>query len=150
MVLFPFVLPLLVLPLIIGGYLLSRSSPSPLTHFMALLTLKPLLATPLWLILAQLSVMPFWTHPIPDVLLQALPGISLTLLIVWVCRARLKGQPVGIITTLLVLDTLRWGSTVFSYTPDRPFGGESLFLLSLAMPSIFAVVAWLMSRSLSG
>jgi len=150
MVLFPCTLPFLLVPLAIGAYLLSRSSTSPLTYFMALLTLKPLLATPLWLLLVQLSVDPTWTDPIPKVGLYSLPGIGLTLLIVWACRARLKGQPAGIIAILLVLDTFRWGSTVITqagYRPPPPTG-EILFILSLTMPSIFAIVAWLLSRNL--
>jgi hypothetical protein len=149
MVLFPFILPLLVLPLLIGGYLLSRSSASPVTTFMALLTLKPVLATPLWLGLVQLSATPSWTDPIPDALLYALPGIGLTLLIMLSCRASLKGQSAGLIVILLLLDTLRWGSTVLTQGMDRPPGAEFLFMLSLMMPSVFAIVAWLLHRRLT-
>ena len=149
MVLLPYLLPLLFLPLLAGGYLFGRSAASPLTYFMALMTLKPLLATPLWLVMIQLSVTPSWAHPIPDVVLYALPGISLTLLITWTCRARLKGQSTSIITTLLILDTIRWGSSVLSQTLNRPYGSELLLLLSVSMPSVFAIVAWLIDRGLT-
>ena len=149
MVFLPCLLPLLFLPLLVGGYLFGRSAASPLTYFIALMTLKPLLATPLWLVMIQLSVTPSWTHPIPDVVLHALPGISLTLLIVWTCRARLKGQSAGIITTLLILDTIRWGSSVLSQTRNRPYGSELLFVLSVSMPSVFAIVAWLIDKRLA-
>lgn len=149
MALFPFTFPLLLLPLIVGVYLLWHSSSSPLTYFAALLTLKPLLATPLWLALIELSVMPSWTHPIPDVVLHALPGLSLTILIVWICRASLKAQYAGRIATLLVLDTVRWSSSVLSQTMNRPYGSQLLFILSVSMPSVFAVAAWLLSRGLA-
>ena len=148
MVFLPCVFPFLLPPLIVGGYLLSRLSSWPLQRFVALLTLKPLFATPLWLALLELSVQPSWAHPIPDTLLHALPGISLTIFIVWVCRASLKAQSAGLIATLLVLDTIRWGSTVLSQAANRPYGTEGLGILSVTMPSVFAIVAWRASRKI--
>ena len=130
MVFFPCVFPLLLLPLIVGVYLFGRPASSPLIHFMALMTLKPVLATPLWLVMIELSVTTARTPPIPEIVLQALPGISLTLLIVWTCRARLRGQPADIITTLLILDTLRWGSSVLSQTVYQISNASGLLFLS--------------------
>ncbi len=112
---------------------------------MALMTLKPLLATPLWLAVIQLSTSLGRTQPIPNVILQALPGVGLTLLIVWTCRARLKGQPAGIITTLLILDTVRWGSSVLGQQFEQLAGNCFFLLLSMSMPTVFALVAWSLS-----
>jgi hypothetical protein len=149
MVLFPCILPLLIVPLLFGTILLGRSPSSPIITFMALMTLKPLLASALWLGTVQLSVSPSWTHPIPNEILYSLPGFSLTIVIVWACRASLKGQSAGIVLTLLVLDTIRWGSTVLSQTIFQYSGSAFLLVLSISMPSVFAIVAWLLSRGIA-
>ena len=148
MILLPFIFPLLLPPLAIGAYLFRRPASSPLLHFVALMTLKPLFATPFWLYVIQLSVTPDSPPLTPNVVLEALPGISLTLLIVWTCRADLKGQSAGIIITLLILDTVRWGSTVLSQPLVRPVGSGFPLLLSMSMPTAYSIVAWFLSRGL--
>jgi hypothetical protein len=62
MVLLLFIFPLLLPPAAIGAYLFRRPASSPLLHFVALMTLKPLFATPLWLFVIQLSVTPDLPH----------------------------------------------------------------------------------------
>ena len=150
--------PFLVLPLLVGIYLLIRSTSSPLNFFLGLMTLKPLIATPLWLyILGSFIFRPSYQTTILDVVRQALPGISLTLLILLICRTKLKGQSIFLIMALLILDTLRWGSSVLIFTPFFLRDGASetngtswlsLVSLSLSMPSIFAIVALVFSVGL--
>jgi hypothetical protein len=102
-----------------------------------LLTLKPLLATPIWLfILATTS------HPQTRFVLSLLPGACLTLLIVVTYRRLLYGPHAKIVWTWLSLDCIRWLSGCLIYLPS---GDTSMLCLAgslgLTMPTIFAVVA---------
>jgi hypothetical protein len=51
---------------------------------------------------------------------------------------------------LLLLDTIRWGSSFFLFAGTSPQtivgSGMDVFSISLAMPLVFAVVAWRMFR----
>ena len=68
---------LCVPPIILGLVLLIGHFRSDFGRFAGLLTLKPLVATPLWL----LTLSPATSPSEPNILLSVLPGIGLTLLI---------------------------------------------------------------------
>jgi len=131
------------LPAGLGLYLwLNR--PHALGRMAALLTLKPILATPLWL--AILSA-----EPQPSPLragLSALPGLTLTLLIVWACRSVFSGSTAGPAWSLLGLDGLRWlNSAALALTVSGRYSQATGSLaclmaqIGLALPSLFALAA---------
>jgi hypothetical protein len=134
-----FVLPF-ILPLIIGLALVWRTTTSGLSHLCGWLTLKPLVATPLWLVLVAATFTGNWSRPSLAYGLTAIPGIGLTIMLVWIFRAEIDWRPSSPIWLLLVLDTLRWGSSFLLGLHTAEV--ISLILISLAMPTVFALCAW--------
>ena len=132
------------IPAAIGLYLVVNR-PNELSLMAGLLTLKPIVTTPIWF--AILSTL---RSPIdklePTHFLSILPGASLTLIIAFAFRHLLSGPRAGSARTLLVLDCARWLNS-FLYT--LPYGGSvergslaCVFgLIGLILPTVFAVVA---------
>jgi len=132
------------IPAAIGLYLVVNR-PNELSLMAGLLTLKPILTTPIWF--AILSTL---RSPIdrlePTHFLSILPGASLTLIIAIAFRHLLSGPRAGSARALLVLDCARWLNS-FLYT--LPYGGNvergslaCVFgLIGLILPTVFAVVA---------
>jgi hypothetical protein len=129
-----------MLPLIIGLALVRRTTTSGLSHLSGWLTLKPLVATPLWIALVAATSTGNWSRPSLAYGLTALPGVGLTIVLVWVFRAEVRWRPINPVWLLLVLDTLRWGSS-FLLGFDTA-AAIYLVLMSLAMPTVFALCAW--------
>lgn len=128
------------LPLLIGLSLLG-SHKSDFTRWAAYMTLKPLLATPLFILLMAVlsdSMRLSGANCLP----LTLPGILLT---VWITH-RFAGdsflnRPYATFL-LLALDVLRWGSSSLLMTPGNH---PSLEVLSYAMPAVFALTALVLS-----
>jgi hypothetical protein len=155
----PFAAPLIVGLRLLGADTIGMSdSLNRFRQFAAVLTLKPLLATPLWFLLGFVAYQQglFW--------LPLLPGIGLTLLIVRDEHPVLREQYANHAWGLLGWDLLRWGtSALFTLTlamsvRDREAGvssdvrgiGGLLGLVALALPSVFALVAHLKWNKLQG
>ncbi|MCP4595270.1 hypothetical protein [Neptuniibacter sp.] len=136
--------PSLLIAAIIGFRILSESR-NRFATMAGLFTLKPIIATPLWAIIAEFN----FGRPIHvgvfelEHLFPMIPGVGLTILIViafWPLFLRYKSAFV-----LLGLDIVRWGN---SYLLQR--SADQLFLVTiivgLAMPAVFAVVAHMLVR----
>lgn len=140
-----------VVPFFVGIALLRKEG--ALVHFAGWLTLKPVLGTTVLVLSA------FWIRTGRDerwpLLLYLVMVMGLTALIVGVFRSVVFRPRAFMAWTLLVLDVVRWGSTLsmtlFPYG-RAPGGtiygplGSGIGLLALAMPTIFAIVAAVMCR----
>lgn len=147
-----------IMPLIVGIGLLANSRSAP-TRLLALLTLKPVVGTSLWLLSIflfrdnlirepiSLAVLPLFNVPIRLAwqMLITLPliGLGLTAAILWISRASLRTISPLTLALLLVLDTLRWGS---AYLNDLRHGNslDTFATVAMSMPTIFAVVVWVL------
>lgn len=137
------------LPAGLGVYLwLNR--PHALGRMASLLTLKPILATPVWLVILSAEPQP---SPLRAVL-SALPGLALTLLIAWMYRPVLSGSTAGAAWSLLGLDCLRWlNSAALALAASGSYSraaGSLMCLMAqigLALPSLFALAALAVSVS---
>ncbi|NTU83948.1 MAG: hypothetical protein HGA45_32015 [Chloroflexales bacterium] len=148
--------PLLTIPLVIGLRVLRTDIRSATVAFAGWMTLKPLAATPLWLILIFLFD-PRTYHTVSwaiYTLIAMIPAVSLTVALLWAHRAMLReGHPLAI-ACLLAADTLRWMSSVsidfVNATAEQPEAiVPLLFMLAASMPTIFALVAWVIVSVIS-
>jgi len=133
-----------------GFQLLAEGSDDDLTRMAGLLTLKPLLTTPLWIAIAAILGDPYQYRSSVLIFMPAvvaiLPGACLTLVAAIRFRSTLSGPWAGKARLLLALDCVRWFNSLLFGTASA--GIEPLQLLylvtiplGLAMPSIFASVA---------
>jgi hypothetical protein len=119
--------------------------PDDLGKLATYLTLKPIVATPIWFAIIYTLLPPSIHELEPAHFLTILPGVSLTIAIVFMCRHVFTGPRAGSAIVLLALDCIRW---LNSFLLILPYGGGTngplncLFaFVGLAMPSVFAVVA---------
>jgi hypothetical protein len=132
------------IPAAVGPYLVITRR-NDISLMAGLLTLKPILTTPIWF--AILSTLPRPVHGLePAHFLSILPGFSLTVLIAVVFRRLLSGPHAGSARILLALDCARWlNSFVISVQYNLTMDTQSLAcifaVIGLALPTVFAVVA---------
>ena len=105
--------PVFLIPFVVGSLIVRRSSPQSLTSFAGWLTLKPVWATPLWLLFySQIDMNRAGTpSEYQNTILaysSALPGLLSTLVLLWLHRGGLGRQNLGLLVLLLLLDFLRW------------------------------------------
>jgi hypothetical protein len=138
--------PIVFIPVIIGFYVIYRKRGDALSQFAGLLTLKPLLATPIW---ASLIKSP-QESTTGSVLSTLIPGVGLTLLLlVFFSPLLLDSATRSAAWRLLALDCLRWLSSfgvVIQAAYYRSFPASSnvvciTMLLAIAMPAVFAFAA---------
>ncbi len=129
-----------VIPVLIGIGLWLDGRTAPFSRFAAVFTLKPILVIPLWFPVSALL-----TPLVPDHATYRIGGtifvtaVGLTVFILWHFRQQLTDANLPTVEVLFGLDSLRWLSTLGIVTIE---GGWWFFVpLSLAMPTIFAVVA---------
>ncbi len=133
-----------LIPAAVGLYLLI-SWPGSLGLMAALLTLKPIVATPIWVAIIQgFSISTDRLQPAH--FLSLLPGAGLTLLIVLVFRPLFSGPQAGSALILVAIDCARWLNSFLLILPYGDNSGGILIrcisaLLGLALPTVFAVVA---------
>lgn len=142
-----FVSPAAILPLILGPIILRVFREDEISSMAGLLTLKPLLATPLWAFIIALGS----ELDLPGLITQLLsivPGIGLTLLIVWKFRA-LFGTQQKIAFVLLAVDAMRWLNSFAAFQ----FGhgaGDFYYWLGLILPNAYAIlvlaILWIRQR----
>jgi len=133
-------------PAAVGLYLVVRR-PSDLSLMAGLLTLKPIVTTPIWVAIIRTL---FASGPLkPAHFLSILPGASLTLIIVLVFRHLFSGPRSGGARVLLVLDCARWLNSFLLILPYGNVGIEALGcifgIIGLTLPTVFAVVALTLS-----
>jgi hypothetical protein len=136
------------IPAAVGLYLVITRR-NELGLMAGLLTLKPILTTPIWF--AILGTLPRPTYGLePAHFLSILPGFSLTVLIAVLFRRLLFGSYAGSARVLLALDCARWlNSFLISVQYNLTMDTQSLAcifaLIGLALPTVFAVVALMLS-----
>ncbi|HLO33881.1 MAG TPA: hypothetical protein VK249_32335 [Anaerolineales bacterium] len=135
------------IPAAVGLYLVVKR-PSDLSLMAGLLTLKPIVTTPIWF--AIISPLSGSNKLEPAHFWSILPGISLTVIIVLAFRRLFFVPGAGKAKTLLVLDCARWlNSFLLSLPLVGGMGGGSLAcifsLIGLVLPTVFAVVALMLS-----
>lgn len=147
-----FVYPAFVLPVILGPLVLWLFRSDELARLAGLFTLKPLLATFLWAFLYFLGDQGLSLPRSLTRLLTLLPGIILTLLILWGGRRFFRTESATILLFVLA-DALRWlnsflfllGSGIDGWSDPGPN-----YIIGLALPNLYAlmvlVVLWLRSR----
>lgn len=128
------------------GLFLVVNRPNELSLMAGLLTLKPILTTPIWF--ALISTLPSPVENLePAHFLSILPGASLTFTIGFAFRGLLSGPRAGHARALLALDCARWLNSSLIFLP---YGGDSVetgsllcifALIGLTLPTVFAVVA---------
>ena len=132
---FAFSWPAYVLPVIFGAFILAKYRQDKLCKAGALFALKPILATPLWAILA--SRLDGWGY-----FATLLPGVLLTAALGWVFKGTLRANPVSG-ALLLVFDAARWLFTFIIFAPwwnfVASFPGENTWLwIALLLPNAYA------------
>lgn len=162
------------IPVLIGLSLVVRDSTDGLARMAGLLTLKPILTTPIWYVIWA-SLDSFFSQ-IPALastplgagltlltalvlrrlipaLASILPGASLTLLTAQVFRSRLSGPRARDARLLLVLDCVRWLNSfllVLTVSSDSELAScicSYAALIGLGLPTVYAVVAYLVVMS---
>lgn len=138
------------IPALVGLYLIV-TRPHGLSLMAGLLTLKPIVTTPLWIALLFVTFRPpVGSMPLPDSI-TILPGASLTLIILIVFRKVFFGPHAGAALTLLVLDCARWFNSYLMLLLRRWEGAAAyqwiFVLLGLTLPIVFAAVAFTVSRA---
>ena len=143
-----FTSPAFVLPIILGPIILRRYREDELSRLAGLFTLKPLLATPLWGLIFSLEDR-LSLAPSLKLAVTLVPGIGLTLLILWATRRAFAAERrTGLL--FLAADALRWLNTfawlLFSASLGRS-SPDVLYVVGLVLPNAYAVMALLMMRS---
>lgn len=150
-----------IIPLIVS-IMLFRHATTPFVRLLTLLTFKPIITTPLWLLImsllpdtgdripAPVAVVPILYLPIWFTVEALVPlpliGIGVTSVLLWSFRSRLRTMPRVALLLILMLDLLRWGSTYLSTL----LHGDAINMFTvpaIVMPTIFAVVAWKMRHA---
>lgn len=139
-----------IIPFMLGIIILFHAQ-DRFAQFAGWMTLKPLLATPLWFFVT--SWLATNASPRLAIYVNWLPGTALTVLLVIAYRQVVLGDsthPAAL--RLLGLDFARWISTAVMYatfniatvTSSNDFSslGACLIPLAIFMPAIFAVVAY--------
>jgi len=119
--------PAFVLPVIAGPVILRFFRDDPLRGPAAAFTLKPLVATPLWLLFLLNLGDPgpgYQTSPV-----TMIPGIGLTLVILYAYRHLFRTER-NIFLLLLGADAIRW---LYSFAALR-FGALTIYELSVESP----------------
>ena len=134
--------PAFVLPVIAGAVILLYFRDDPIRGMAGAFTLKPLIATPVWLYML-ISLAPARDTSSPITLI---PGIGLTLLLVYAFRGVIRTEAKTALV-LLVGDAIRW-LYPFAYLFWSPGAFEKssvenpLFLIGLILPNAYAALAF--------
>lgn len=134
------------LPIILGIRLFLRTDDPYFSRFAGLLTLKPLLATPIWMMIGSATA----TAPRAPIVLTLLPGIGLTVLLLIAYKDVLRDETTRqSAIVLLVLDCVRWiNSFIMLLSASTPASGLLIFV-AIALPGVFALVASWIAGNLS-
>ncbi len=136
------------IPGIVGLYLVT-TRPNDLSLMAGLLTLKPIVTTPIWMALLASLDRPAGNTMEPSYFYAILPGASLTLVAAVLFRHLFSGPRAGRAQTLLALDCARWLNSflIFASSSNTRAGPLACVfaLIGLALPTMFAVVALTLS-----
>jgi hypothetical protein len=147
------IVPIFIVPTIVGFYLLVSYPGGGLKRMAGWLTLKPLVATPLWIgILNSIT-----NRSDGSIILTIIPGAGLTLFIILAFKPLLFGPERSSTAWWLIrLDCVRWINS-FVLLVLQPTPSKSLLapvvcgtvVLGLTMPTLFAIFALVATRGKS-
>ena len=143
---FVLTLPAYILPLIAGPLILVFFRKDPFSRMAAFFTLKPVIATPLWILLYQLTLSIHYTyHTFAFYLATLLPGFLITLILVYGYRFLFRSSPL-VFSLLVGLDVVRWSYTFFLFLPVLGFSPVELaknpwFIIALVLPNLYTGMA---------
>jgi hypothetical protein len=134
-----------LLPAVIGGVLLVGYPHKALSGLAGLLTLKPLVATPLWVWLYVFSEQHGLLYGAVGPLLTLLPGIGLTLIILGIKRQDLAYAG-RLLIIFLVCDALRWINSFLFVLNGEPLvlDYSPADIRGLILPNLYAVMSLVM------
>jgi hypothetical protein len=131
--------PAFILPLVFGIAILKIKGRDSFSKAVGLFTLKPIFAVGLWVLWLFAITEPYY--------LLFLPGLILTLLLLWIFRSTVWANR-RIFAWLLGFDALRWLYTYILFLPEldiappvNPFS-DPYFLVALILPNLYAIYAW--------
>lgn len=136
------------IPGVIGLYLLANRR-NELGLMAGLLTLKPILTTPLWVLIISF-LQRDGVAAAPIALYSILPGASLTVMTLVIFRPLFFGSRSTLARMLILLDCMRWvNSYLLTRIASLPYGYSEAMgsmacvfaLLGLIFPTAYAVVA---------
>jgi hypothetical protein len=137
-----FWIPAIAGAMLLVKYSVSRRPAHRLDLLAALLTVKPIVATPIWL---AIVFPPPWNNWFLRVILGLLPGAGLTGLIVIIFRPLFSGRGITAPRILLAFDCIRWlNSFLLALLFFAPFSVGLLapmIAAGLFLPSIYAAAA---------
>lgn len=147
-----FTIPLIIGIILLVKYFSNRKSGHPIHLLAALFTLKPLLATPAWLLITDsLGAGNMFTLS-----MSILPGVGLTALIVFAFRSTYFRLIQQIPRRLLIFDCVRWLNTFLALgialaggLPVAAFVSLPMAFVGMAIPTIYAIFAYSSTRDLS-
>lgn len=142
-----FTAPAFVLPLILGPIILRSFGADTLSRMAGWFSMKPLLATPLWALIVTLEGRTTF-HQALDAAPTLIPGIGLTLWIVWRYRHLLRTE-LALVILLIVMDVPRWLNSFAWLTIDSS-ADSPFYVAGLILPNAYAAIslaiAWLRQR----
>jgi hypothetical protein len=138
---------ILIIPLVAGISILNNPRRTPLSIMAAILTLKPVFLTLIWMMLKYAITTPGTSQDAIYAGLETLSTIIVIAVAIFAFRSLFFGYEARQAAWLLLaLDTLRWLSTLGLSTVD--FMSDSVWLFGIAsitMPTIFAFTAWVIA-----
>lgn len=141
-----FTSPAYVLPLVLGPIILRTFRKDPLARFAGFFSMKPVVATPLWILLG----ISFSDLNFPGRLLQLqtiIVGLGLTLILMWEFRALLKSERKTVFL-LLACDSVRWINTLlWTLRTGNMTGQMPFYLAGLIFTNVYALMAFFVMRS---
>lgn len=129
------------LPSLIGGIIMLGNAgwrqnwPSKAILLIATLTLKTVVTSTAFITLIFLAI--------PQIPLLIVLGPGVTALIIWGFRSTIPVMPRLALALLLILDALRWGSTMILFGQRFYLDAPRLWI-AIAMPTVFLIGAWLL------
>lgn len=139
--LFVFALPAFVLPGILGPLLMYRYRQDRISQVAGWFTLKPLAATPLWILMIALGD----SLGVPFRITQAfswLPGFGLTLLLIWWFRKSIR-QEIRASLLFVIADALRWLNAFVAVAAAKSLSGklDLFYFMGVAAANLYALMA---------
>jgi len=136
------------IPAIVGLYLCAANR-NAISFMAGLLTLKPIVTTPIWFAILAKDLRP----EVVKLAVSVLPGAGLTVLAILVFWPLFSGPQAGVARTLLALDCLRWlnSAAIVALASAGDFSQATgslvcmLAQIGLALPTVYAALALTMS-----
>lgn len=139
--------PALLAPLLVGIYLLVQKTRRQ--KLAGWFVIKPVITTPLFLlIMTIIAFSPYWGNHSLERFTAMLPAVLFTALLAVLFHDLYRPANARLIIVLHGMDVLRWGAVlliVLFIDRGEPFLAPFV-LMALALPTLYALVAWMMVK----